>query len=56
MEKSQVNLQNNVHLHDIVEEIKELANPFMDQFCITATGAQSKLQNESYDIYEYYYF
>ncbi|ANC11177.1 hypothetical protein WR51_29480 (plasmid) [Bacillus cereus] len=27
MEKSQGNLQNNVHLHDIVENIKELANP-----------------------------
>lgn len=26
IEKSQENLQNNVHLHDIVEEIKELAN------------------------------
>ncbi|MBE7127605.1 hypothetical protein [Bacillus mycoides] len=27
MEKSKGKLQNNAHLHDIIEEIKELANP-----------------------------
>ncbi|TNP01441.1 hypothetical protein [Bacillus pacificus] len=27
MEKSQAKLQNNVYLHEIIEEIKELANP-----------------------------
>ncbi|HFJ9466575.1 MULTISPECIES: hypothetical protein [Bacillus] len=28
MKKSQRKLQNDAHLHDIIEEIKELANPF----------------------------
>lgn len=31
IKKSQGKLQNDAHLHDIIKEIKELANPFMDQ-------------------------
>lgn len=50
MEKSQRKLQNDAHLHDIIKEIKELANPLWMEFCINVASAQSKLQYESYDI------